>query len=129
MARGSTNFIPAQADLRDEAGHTLITAYAVKRPGGEWSLLIINKDPSNAHEVKLSFTQNGNDELLHFAGDVKVVTFGAEEYVWHPSGATSHADPAGPARTGILHLNAEQMVALPKASITVLTGELASASK
>ncbi len=126
---GRHELYPTQGDLRDEAGHTLITAYAVKRPGNEWSLMIINKDPTNAHEVKLSFTQNGNDELLHFAGDVKVVTFGAEQYVWHPSGATSHADPAGPAKKGILHLNAGQMVALPKASITVLTGELAPASK
>ena len=30
---------PAESDIRDSAGHTLVTSYAVKRPDGEWSLL------------------------------------------------------------------------------------------
>jgi F5/8 type C domain len=122
---GRHELYPAQADLQDEAGHTLITAYAVKRPDGDWSLLLINKDPSNAHEVSLSFANNGVDSQMHFAGEVKSVTFGAAEYVWHPSGATSHADPAGPAKTGHLTLKLGQKVSLPKASVTVLTGKVA----
>ncbi len=121
---GKHELYPAQADLQDEAGHTLITAYAVKRPTGEWSLLLINKDPSNAHEVNLSFTNNGADSAMHFAGDVKTVTFGAAEYVWHPSGATSHADPAGPAKIAHLNWKNGQSLLLPKASITVATGKV-----
>ena len=31
---------PAESDIRDSAGHTLVTSYAVKRPDGEWSLLL-----------------------------------------------------------------------------------------
>ncbi len=126
---GKHELYPAEADLKDEAGHTLITAYAVKRPIGEWSLLIINKDPSNAHQVKLSFVKDGNPAPLQFADKVKMVTFGAAEYVWHPSGPTSHADPDGPAKREYLPINSEQTVALPKASITVLTGKLMNASK
>jgi hypothetical protein len=30
---------------------------------------------------------------------VKQVTFGAAEYLWHPAGPASNADPAGPAKT------------------------------
>ena len=126
---GKHELYPALAGVKDDAGHTLITAYGVKRPDGEWSLLMINKDPSNNHEVILSFAQNGNDTPAHFSGEVKQVTFGAAEYVWHPSGATSHADPAGPAKTQHLRLNRGQKVILPKASITVLTGTLINASE
>lgn len=126
---GKHELYPAQADLQDEAGHILITAYAVKLPNEQWSLLLINKDPSNAHEVNLIFTQNGSDASLHFTGQAKQVTFGAAEYVWHPSGLTSHADPAGPATTKQLDLHADQKIALPKASITVLTGSVAANSK
>jgi hypothetical protein len=126
---GKHELYPAQADVKDDAGHTLITAYGVKRPDGGWALLIINKDPSNAHEVKLSFAKNGIETPAHFAGEVKLVTFGAAEYVWQPSGATSHADPAGPPKIAQRRLEAEQKVALPKASITVLTGTLSNASK
>jgi hypothetical protein len=98
----------------------------VKRPDGEWSLLIINKDPSSAHEVKIAFEENGRDTGAQFSGPVKTVTFGAADYVWRPSGATSHADPAGPAQRGTVEWKDGQKVSLPRASVTVLTGKVKS---
>ena len=112
------------ADLTDDSKHELFTAYAVKRPDNEWSLLLVNKDPSNAHELKLVFEQNGKDTGAQFVGPVKMVTFGADDYVWRPSGPTSHADPAGPAKKTTVDWKAGQIVSLPKASITVLTGKV-----
>lgn len=114
---------PAVADLRDDAGHALITAYAVKRPGGEWSLMLINKDASNAHPVKIEFA-DGDGTARHFAGPVTMVTFGAEQYVWHPAGAKSHADPDGPPATSTLNVKSGDGFTLPKASVTVLRGKL-----
>jgi hypothetical protein len=111
-------------DLVDEAKHELLTAYAVKRPDGEWSLMIINKDPSNAHEVKIAFEENGKETGAQFAGPVTMVTFGAAEYVWRPSGATSHADPAGPAKRAKVEWKDRQKVTLPNASVMVLTGRV-----
>jgi hypothetical protein len=121
---GTHQLYPAAGDLQDDAKHDLITAYAVKWPDGEWSLLIINKDPSNAHEVKIAFEDGGKETAARFAGAVKMVTFGAAEYVWHPSGATSHADPDGPAKRSTVEWKEGQKVMLPKASITVLTGKV-----
>ena len=119
---GTHQLYPAAADLEDDAKHELITAYAVKRPDGDWSLLIVNKDPSNAHEVKILFDDHGQEAASQFSGPVKVVTFGAAEYAWHSSGATSHADPDGPAKRTIVDWQAKKTVLLPKASVTVLTG-------
>ena len=104
--------------------HDLITAYAVKRPDGAWSLLIINKDPSNAHEVKIAFIDNGQHTAGQFSGPVKMVTFGAAEYSWHSSAATSHADPDGPPKRSTLEWQPGKMALLPKASVTVLTGRV-----
>jgi hypothetical protein len=124
---GQHELYPAQADLQDEAGHILITAYAVKRPDGDWSLLLINKDPTNAHEVNIQFAVNGaGAPATNFAGAVKKVTFGAAEYVWHPAGPASYAEPDGPAKTEMLEMSAQHKVMLPKASMTVLTGKIAS---
>lgn len=121
---GEHQLYRAVGDLVDEANHELLTAYAVKRPDGEWSLMIINKDPSNAHEVKIAFEENGKETGAQFAGPVKMVTFGAAEYVWRPSGATSHADPAGPAKRAKMEWKDRQKVTLPKASVMVLTGRV-----
>jgi hypothetical protein len=122
---GTHQLYPAKADLQDEAGHTLITAYAAKRPDGEWSLLLINKDPSNAHEVTIQFNDGDKEGALHFTGNVRQVTFGAAEYVWHPAGPASNADPAGPAETSQWQWEEGQKVLLPKASVNVLTGKVA----
>ena len=116
--------IRQRAILQDEAHRNLITAYAVKQPDGAWSLLIVNKDPSNAHEVNIAFEDGGREKPAQFAGRVKVVSFGAAEYVWHSAGAESHADPDGPAKRSEIEWKAGQKMVLPKASITVVTGKV-----
>ena len=121
---GVHQLFPAEADVRDDAGHALVTAYAVKRPDGEWSLMLINKDPSNAHAVKIEFADANGKQLAHFTGPLAMVTFGAEQYVWHNEGAKSHADPAGPAARKTLNANSGEAVMLPKASVTVLRGKI-----
>lgn len=121
---GEHLLFPAEADVKDDAGHTLITTYAVKRPDGEWSLMVINKDPSNAHSVKIDFENESIKGATHFSGPVSMVTFGAEQYVWHPEGANSHADPDGPALKSTIQVKSGEAVTLPKASVTVLRGKI-----
>jgi F5/8 type C domain/Glycosyl hydrolases family 39 len=121
---GVHQLYPATSDVQDDAKHELITAYAVKRPDGEWSVLIINKDPSNAHEVNLAFENGGKEVADGFSGPVKMVTFGAAEYVWHSSGPSSHADPDGPSKRSSVDWKSSQKVLLPKASVTVVSGKV-----
>ncbi|HZV60080.1 MAG TPA: hypothetical protein VFF42_07040, partial [Candidatus Eremiobacteraceae bacterium] len=118
---GRHQLFPADADIKDDAGHALITSYAVKRPDGEWSLLIVNKDPSNPHTVKIEFAGE-KGELSTFSGQVTMISFGSEQYVWHPDGANSHADPDGPLSRKII--KSGQDMVLPKASASVLRGKV-----
>jgi hypothetical protein len=123
---GMHQLFPAQADLRDDAGHELVTAYAVKRPDGEWSLMLVNKDPSHGHAVKIEFApaERRGAAVARFRGPVSMVTFGAEQYAWHPDGPKSHADPDGPAATSKMNLKAGDAVTLPRASVTILRGQI-----
>ncbi len=121
---GVHQLFPAEADVRDDAGHVLVTAYAVKRPGGEWSLMLINKDPSNTQVVKIDFADANGKSTAHFTGPMTLVTFGAEQYVWHSEGPKSHADPDGPPATKSLNMKGSESFSLPKASVTVLRGKI-----
>jgi hypothetical protein len=121
---GLHELAPALSDVTDDVGHILVTAYAVKRPDGEWSLMLINKDPSNVHAVKIAFDDASGSPMRRYVGNVTVVTFGAEQYVWHPQGAKSHADPDGPPATTSLNVKTDSRFTLPKASVTVLRGKL-----
>ena len=121
---GVHELFPAETDVKDDAAHTLVSVYAVKRPDGLWSLMLVNKDPSNAHKVKIEFVDDAAKTLAHFAGPVTMVTFGADQYVWHPDGAKSHADPDGPAKTSTVNAANGEEFTLPRASITVLRGKI-----
>ena len=119
---GAHELFAASADAKDGAEHALITAYPVRLPDGTWSVMTINKDPSNAHSVRLAF-QDGRSEHATFAGPITMVTFGTEQYVWHSEGPTSHADPNQEPVTSQILAAAEVRFTLPKASITVLRGQ------
>jgi len=119
---GVHRLYPANADVTDDAGNTLVTAYAAARPDGEWSLLVINKDPTNAHAVRVQFADEKSPR--HFDGKLSVTTFGAAEYVWHPAGAMSQALPDGPPAVSSPDARADTRFTLPRASITVLRGKL-----
>jgi len=122
---GVHELFSAYADAKDGAGHGLIAAYPVRLPDGTWSVMVINKDPSNAHTVRFVFYQSAN-EYATFSGPVTRVTFGSEQYVWQAEGVNSHADPNQEPVRSEVSANADARFTLPKASMTILRGHLAS---
>ena len=113
----------ASSDITDAAGNVLVTAYAVQRPDGQWSVMLVNRDQSNDHAVNLVFQASGKQ--LHFSGSVDRITFGSNEYQWHQEGEGGHADPDGPPSKSTVTGGAAALYQLPKASITVLRGRIA----
>jgi hypothetical protein len=130
------------SDVKDQEGKILVTAYAVQRPDGQWSLMLINKDRENDRSVQVAFTDPLTKRERFFSGDVDRVVFGPAEYVWHadpaPAGAapaggrgggrggTGHASPDGPpSKSSVAGARADTLFQLPKASIIVLRGKIA----
>src|SRR5215469_2276389 len=118
----------AASDLKDAEGHVLVTAYAVLRPDGQWSLLVINKDYDNAHPVHIRFEDSDAKSELSFTGPVTMITFGKSQYVWHPNRKQGYGDPDGPAATSTIQGVADTIYTLPPASLTVLRGKIAAAN-
>jgi hypothetical protein len=105
---GANQIFPASADLMDAAGRQVITSYAVHRPDGNWSLMLINHDLNAAHQIYLVI-----DDASHvkhsLAGPVALV-----QYCNTPSenkNTTMTPSPDG-------------MYTLPIGSITVIRGKL-----
>jgi len=111
----------AATDIKDAAGHVLVTAYPVLRPDGQWSILAVNKDHDHPHQLHIVFH---GDHDRAFAGPVTVITFGKEQYQWHPARKQGHADPDGPPATSTLNADATTLYTLPAASVTVLRGKV-----
>ena len=122
---GEHTLYEGSSNLTDEAGHALITVYPVLRPDGDWSLMLVNKDQTNAHSVRIAF-DNGTRTTQSFSGAVTTVTFGSEQYVWHSDGANSHADPETAPVSRPVSGSPEATFTLPRASVTVLRGKVGS---
>ena len=100
-----------------------MTSYAVLRPDGEWSLMLVNKDQLNPHPVHIVF--EGEKDTRHFTGQVGVVTIGSEQYQWHSNVKGGTADPDGPEAKSSVTAPKDGVFTLPKASVTVIRGRLA----
>ena len=134
------------SDVKDKDGNILVTAYAVERPDGQWSVMLINKDHDNDHSVKVTFADPVTRHDRFFSGTVDRVVFGPAEYQWHPdpvpAGAAAgaetaggrrrgwgngHADPDGPPSKSTMTAGGPgTLYQLPKASLIVLRGRLAN---
>jgi hypothetical protein len=114
---------PAASDILDPAGHVLVTAYAVLRPDGQWSLMVINKDQHNPHRVRIVFNDSSTGD--HFlAGPTELISFGSAQYQWHPNGKDGYPEPSGPAARSTVTARADTVFELPAASVTVVRGKV-----
>ena len=121
---GEHRVFRATSDVLDPAGHVLVTAYAVSRPDGQWSLLAINKDQHNAHPVRIAFHDGEGGAVRSFAGPATVITFGSAQYQWHARGPAGFADLDGPAAVSTVTAGEATVFDLPAASVTVIRGKL-----
>ena len=121
---GVHHMFPSSIDIKDADGNALVTSYAVRRPDGNWSLMLVNRDENNAHTIRVAFEDSKGKRNASFSGPMAFVTFGSEQYVWVNDGHNSHADPDNPPVATTVEANSQTTFTLPKASITVLRGKV-----
>jgi len=121
---GVHSMFPASVNIKDRDGNLLLTSYAVHRPDGNWSLMLVNRDETNAHAVRVVFEDAKTKREASFSGPITFVTFGSDQYVWINDGPQSHADPDNPPVATTVRGDAGTIFTLPKASITVLRGKV-----
>ena len=115
---------PSSTDIKDVDGNLVVTSYAVHRPDGNWSLMLVNRDENNPHTVRVAFEDSAKKRTASFTGPVTLVTFGSEQYGWINDGPNSHADPDNPPAASVLPGGPQAEFTLPKASVTVLRGQV-----
>ncbi len=142
FAGGEHQVFSAASDVNDGSGHALVTAYAVKRPDGQWSVMAVNRDQLNPHRVRIKFQESSNQDSA-FAGAVEISNFGSGQYQWHPAQTRfmAHAeisgkptivtttqgwaDPDGPITHSQVSGAKDTVYELPAASVTVIRGNVA----
>jgi hypothetical protein len=123
---GTHQMFPSVTDVKDAEGHTPVTSYAVRRPDGQWSVLLVNRDASSGYDVRVVFEGAPGGAPATLAPPVRVTTFGSEQYAWQADAAAPGPSPDGP---WISRTVQADTISLPKASVTVVRGALAAKSR
>ena len=121
---GLHQMFPSSTNVRDAEGNVLVTSYAVHRPDGNWSLMLVNRDQNSPHTVTIVFENSNSKRNASFAGLVTQVTFGSGQYAWINDGKNSHADPDHPPVSTTVEASSYGTFILPKASVNVLRGKV-----
>ena len=99
-----------------------VTAYAVRRPDKQWALLAINKNPKRAAQLSVEFNLPGAKQPVSFVGQVELIQFSRQQYIWHSDGPDGHPIRSLPLAR-ITH-DASSSYELPLYSLTVLRGKV-----
>jgi hypothetical protein len=97
-----------------------VSLYAVRRPDKQWALLAINKHPNRNARLSVHFTFSTTQQQASFAGEVSVIQFSRDQYLWHDDGRDGHPIRSLPSASFIR--KAASVYELPPYSLTVLRG-------
>ena len=101
-----------------EASDASLAAYAVKRPDGQWAVLILNKDPAATQLVEVRFA--GKD--AGWQEPLDTVQYSSQQYVWEADRGNGHPKfSEAPARSTV-GSDKPASLSLPPMSITVVRG-------
>lgn len=117
------HIFPARSDIHNDAGEALVTAFALERPDGKWSVLLLNKDSTHAHTISICFESSAAGRDRTFAGAADLYQFSSRQYLWHVDGERSHPLRSEPPEHLMLS-NAAGKIILPPYSMTVVRGRL-----
>lgn len=110
---------PISSDTQDRGGRPVVSAYAVQRPDGKWSIMLVNKDQRHDHLVNISFTDGKS--FWHFADKVATYQYSSKQYSWKASGENGHPLRTQPPRH--FRQRGDQLVRLPAFSLSVIRGK------
>ncbi|HSQ23229.1 MAG TPA: hypothetical protein VLN44_02405, partial [Pyrinomonadaceae bacterium] len=88
---------------------------------GLWSLMLINKDPNLAHEVKIIF-QDGSRAHAGFASPIEVVQFSGLQYQLNSD--RDQPKPIKSVAPAHFTIGRTSAMSLPAYSLTVIRGKL-----
>jgi hypothetical protein len=113
---------PVTIKSKDPMLSRAVTVYAVRRPDKQWALLAINKHPNRPAQLAVQFGFPDAQRQSSFTGNVDVIQFSREQYLWHDEGPNGHPSRSlPPAR---FTRKAPSLYDLPPYSLTILRGRL-----
>jgi hypothetical protein len=104
----------------DAKGRAMVTAYPLRRPDGQWAIMLINRDEQHPHRMRIVFHGAGADVAFGKDRALRVVQYSPADYTWLDRKEASHpTKDLPPARFA---LKRGEDVLLPAMSLSIVRG-------
>jgi hypothetical protein len=111
---------PVTLRPRQRRGESLLSAYAVYRPDGLWSLLVINKDSKCAYRMNLEFYNVLTGKTIPVQSALDLYRFSGEQYQLSADESDPYPIKSLPPTHERLEKNKLTTISLPSYSLTVI---------
>jgi hypothetical protein len=116
---------PVSSNVRNGNGDEMITAYAVHRPDGLWSLLLINRDTKRSFQTSVVFRKATSDSSA-FVGRIDIFQYSSKQYLLGGPANNPYPVRADEPEHRVVQSPRETptQISLPPYSLTVVRGGL-----
>jgi F5/8 type C domain len=116
----------ATSNARNSKGEQLISAYALHRPDGLWSLLLINKDPRRSFRTGVIFRYSASRVSGNFQGEIETLQYSRKQYILGGPVSEPYPIKADEPEKRVIHSESSGPVTfmLPPYSLTVVRGKV-----
>src|SRR6266404_5725303 len=116
----------ATSNVHNADGKELITAYAVHRPDGLWSVLLVNKDPKQSYQANLRYRNPLTGFFRTFDGRLDTSQYSSKQYLLGGPLNNPYPIRAGEPEHRVIQSRSPKptTITLPPYSLTVIRGAL-----
>jgi hypothetical protein len=114
----------AESTVHDHEGNATVTAYALRRLDGLWSLLLINRSPSTSYETTLRFQNASNGASSAFIGSLDLFQYSHAQYQLNSDRYNPYPIRDEPPAHETIRADQDSGIVLPPSSITVVRGQV-----
>ena len=104
------------------SANPLVKAFAVRRPDGQWAVLLLNKNPKQPCAVRLNFRDSKTGKVGGFRGKWRIAQYSPKQYQWKADGENGRPLRNLPPKISTVPAPNNARFVLPAYSITVLRG-------
>jgi len=108
---------PTECNIKNKKGQSIISAYALRSPFGNWSVMLINKNSHKTFSISIKI-QNSDLKRSVAWNPTKQIQYGKEQYKWKANGLYGHPSKSMP--PVIKKINGTSSITLPPFSMTVV---------
>ncbi|MEO6845428.1 MAG: discoidin domain-containing protein, partial [Ginsengibacter sp.] len=108
---------PSESDISNRKKQSLVSSYPIRRPDGEWSLMLINKDPRREWNVDIDLENMVSKEKIAWY-PLHLTQYSKTQYHWKSDGMNGYPDLSLPPVT--MKIDGLSNIALPPYSITIV---------